>query len=232
MIHDYDDADVIDKDGQKVGPVERSFVDDSGNVRFVEVKIGTLRSKHRLIPVDDADQTSTGLRVPYTEQVIEDSPDVSSVEEDLTGDPLKRVRTYYDGGTVGGTSEDDQAPAAQPVTTKDTDGGGGLGDKLRERLHEAGDTAGNLLHRDDHGDDAAPATGVTTSSGVVDKGDVVEIPIVEERLVKQPVVTEVLRVRKTPKTEQRTAKADVRKEDVDVVQEGDVTVRNGDSKET
>jgi stress response protein YsnF len=61
---------------------------------------------------------------------------------------------------------------------------------------------------------------------VIDKGDVVEIPIVEERLVKQPVVTEVLRVHKTLRTERRTVEADVRKEDVEVEGTGDAEIRD------
>lgn len=230
MIHDYDDADVIDKDGQKLGPVERSYVDDRGDVRFVEVKIGTLRTKYRFIPVEDVDQTSAGLRVPYKAEVIEDSPDASSVEDTLAGDLLDRVRSYYADAAAVGAPHDDQAPAAVPANAEETDAGEGLGDKLRERLHAADAAGGDLLHRHDHGDDAPPTTGVATSSGVVDKGDVVDIPIVEERLVKQPVVTEVLRVRKTPQTEQRTAEADVQKEDVEVVEDGDAVVRDDTGK--
>lgn len=61
---------------------------------------------------------------------------------------------------------------------------------------------------------------------MVDKGDAVEIPIVEERVVKHPVVTEVLRVRKTPITERRTVEADVRKEDIEVEGTGDTQVRD------
>lgn len=55
---------------------------------------------------------------------------------------------------------------------------------------------------------------------MVDAGDAVEILIVEERVVKQPVVTEVLRVRKTPRTGRRIVEADVRKEDIAVEEPG------------
>ena len=56
---------------------------------------------------------------------------------------------------------------------------------------------------------------------VRDLGDVIEVPVIEERMVKTPVVKEVLRIRKRSVTEQRTVSADLRKEDVDVVKEGD-----------
>ncbi len=60
-----------------------------------------------------------------------------------------------------------------------------------------------------------------------DMGDVIEVPVIEEELVKRPVVKEVLRVRKTQVSESRTVEADIRKEDVEVVQDGDAVV--GDS---
>ena len=58
--------------------------------------------------------------------------------------------------------------------------------------------------------------------------DVVEIPIIEERLVKQPVVTEVVRVRKNAVSDTHEVQADLRKEDVEVETEGDYRVREDD----
>jgi len=48
------------------------------------------------------------------------------------------------------------------------------------------------------------------------------VPIVEEELVKRPVVKEVLRIRKHSVSEGRTVSADVRKEEIEVDTEGDV----------
>jgi len=59
---------------------------------------------------------------------------------------------------------------------------------------------------------------------VRDLGDVIEIPIIEEVLVKKQVVREVLRVRKSQLTEMGTAAADLRKETVDVVSTSEVSV--------
>jgi len=60
---------------------------------------------------------------------------------------------------------------------------------------------------------------------VRDLGDVIEVPIVEEEIVKRPVVKEVLRIRKSSTSERQTVQDDVRKEDVEVISEGDVPVR-------
>ena len=56
----------------------------------------------------------------------------------------------------------------------------------------------------------------------LDRGDVIEIPIVEEVLVKKPVVREVVRIRKRTVTESRTVEADVRHEDVEIVEGEDL----------
>lgn len=60
---------------------------------------------------------------------------------------------------------------------------------------------------------------------VRDLGDVVEIPVVEEELVKRPVVKEVIRVRKTSVPQERLVEDVVRREDVEVERE-DVTGRS------
>lgn len=62
--------------------------------------------------------------------------------------------------------------------------------------------------------------------GVVETRDEGAISIVEEGVVKQPFVTETLRIRKPLGTERRTIEADVRKEDAGVEGAGDAEVRD------
>ncbi len=57
---------------------------------------------------------------------------------------------------------------------------------------------------------------------VRDLGDVIEVPIVEEELVKRPVVKEVLRIRKSSTSERQTVQGEVRKEEIEVDEEGNV----------
>lgn len=92
---DYDGAHVIDGTGEAIGTVERTYADDSGGVQFVEVKIGTLLAKHRMVPAGEADLQNDGLHVPYDKGVILSSPDVSDVKHVLDGDVLGSVRDYY-----------------------------------------------------------------------------------------------------------------------------------------
>lgn len=185
MTVTYDGASAYDAEGNKVGTVERTYIDDNGAAQFVAVKSGTLRHRHRLIPTAGADMGDDGLRLPYSSDTISDGPEVDP-EDTLEGDVLGETRAYY----LGSTGEEAQ------------------GD---ERHHEDGPEHEDVPL-------VAPASGESVESlgQVRDLGDVIEVPIVEERLVRQPYVKEVVRIRKTSASETRTVGAEVRRETVEV----------------
>ena len=113
MIQDYDGAEVVDAQGEPIGAVERSYVDDSGIARFVELMIGAFFPKHRLIPLAGAQFTSGRLVVPHTMDMIVESPDASPASDTLEGELLEQVQAYYaldwestDADTAGSTEED------------------------------------------------------------------------------------------------------------------------------
>ena len=214
MMEDYDGAHLLDADGNDLGTVERSYVDESGAVQFVSVKMGALFAKHRLVPVDQAQQTDQGLQVPYIKDVVEESPDVSSGDL-LEGDALEQVRSYYAGdyGAAEGATGDrepDGDTAARPV-----------GETDREA------TSRTLQPESDSTGEEPPAAAGEAGSGppsteVRDLGDVIEVPVVEEVMVKKPVVKEVLRVKKQDQVDRQTVSGEVRREQVEVASEGDV----------
>jgi len=103
---DYDGAHVIDSDGENIGTVERTFAGDTGDVQYVEVKMGSLFAKHRMVPAGDADLQNDGLHVPYGKGVILSSPDVSRVEDTLDGEVLETVRDYYTNAPAADTDDD------------------------------------------------------------------------------------------------------------------------------
>lgn len=207
MIEDFDGADVIDASGEKIGTVERSYVDDQGSIQLVEVKMGGFLAKHRLVPLDAVGRTDQGLTVPYARDVVEGSPDASSAGDTLEGALLDEVRAYYAGGTA-------VAPPAVPASQVQPGGaseaevaGGGGEATFPESGAVTSETPGGL--------DAGQM------GQIRDLGDVIEVPIVEEELVKRPVVKEVLRIRKSALTEQQRVGGEVRKEDIEVNREGD-----------
>jgi hypothetical protein len=95
MLQHYDGAKVLDPAGNVIGTVERTYDDDTGVARYVEVKFGSIFSKHRLVPLDEAQIGDDGLTVPYSQAMVEDAPDASSVKETLDGDTLDQARAYY-----------------------------------------------------------------------------------------------------------------------------------------
>jgi Domain of unknown function (DUF2382)/PRC-barrel domain len=202
MMQTYDGADVVDALGEPVGTVERSYVDESGTVRLVEVAIGSFFPKYRLIPVADAQLTDGRLAVPYTKDVIVESPDASPTRATLEGALLERVWASYGSGPE---STDVAMAAGEDVAAAPA-----------SRAGASDDTS-------EPGPDTAPRVGE-----VRDRGDVIEIPIVEDEVevVRRPVVKEVLRVRKDRVTEQQTIDTTVRKERIEVTQDDDLVARD------
>jgi hypothetical protein len=207
MMQTYDGADVVDALGEPVGAVERSYVDESGTIRLVEVAIGSFFPKYRLIPVADAQLTDGRLTVPYTKDVIVESPDASPTRATLEGALLERVWASYGSGP----ESTDVAMAAGAVAAGE-------------------DVAAAPASRAGASDDTSePAPGTAPQVGEVrDRGDVIEIPIVEDEVevVRRPVVKEVLRVRKDQVTEQQTIDTTVRKERIEVAQDDDLVARD------
>lgn len=200
VVQDYNGATVIDATGEAIGTVERSYVDDTGAVRMVRVKLGRLFAKHRLVPVDAVGREDDTLRIPYLKQLVEDSPDVDA-DDSLEGEALERVRAYYAGTRERLLEERGPSAAEHPPAGADVPPA-----VVRDAV---------VPTREDAEEIAA----------IRDRGDTVEIPIVEEELVKRPVVKEVLRVRKQTVSEQQQVDEQLRTEDVELEREGDVEIR-------
>jgi len=197
MIQDFDGRDVVGPDGNKIGSVDQTYVDDSGEAQFVEVKTGALFGKHKLIPVDSGELTDNGLQVPYTKDVVDGSPDIPSSADEIEGELLERVREYYAGAGPNATTGAGEA-AAVPVSE-----GSDVSDTA-SRQQASADIASTPLQENQQ---------VGTAR---DLGDVIEVPIIEEVLVKKPVVREVVRIRKRQSSETRAVGAELRKEDLEV----------------
>lgn len=112
---DYDGAHVIDSEGEDIGTVERTFAGDRGDVQFVEVKLGSLFAKHRMVPAGDVDLQDDGLHVPYDKGVIVSSPDVSEIRDRLDGSALDTVRAFYESAPIANASDDESAEVASPT---------------------------------------------------------------------------------------------------------------------
>src|SRR5829696_29741 len=67
--------DVVDRDGQKVGKVRDLFLDsESDRPEWAGVSTGFLGRRIALVPLADAAEAEGTIRVPFTEQQIEEAP--------------------------------------------------------------------------------------------------------------------------------------------------------------
>ena len=214
MVQDYNGAAVVDATGEEIGTVERSYLDDAGTVRVVRVKMGRLFAKHRLVPMDAARREADRLSIPYTKQMVEDSPDVDA-DDTLEHEGLERVRTYYAGSAPRQSAHAPDEEQAEERSAR--------AEERRAVVQEVPPASGR--------DAAVSAQNDADEVGRIrDRGDVIEIPIVEEELVKRPVVKEILRVKKSTITEHQDVTADLRKEEVEIDQEGDVEIRTDEQR--
>ncbi len=216
MIDDSDGATVVDTTGEQIGTVERSYVDESGAVRMVAVKLGRLFAKHRLVPVDGAGQRDGVLRIPYARQLVEEAPEADG-EDEVDSETLARVRAHYPRDRVSVHDLRDQDP--DPAVMPHDDGA---------PIHER--PAGRQIPDEARAVSAASEDAPTPPTRIRDLGEVIEVPIVAEELVKVPVVKEVLRIRKETITTPRQVTETLRREELDVQQHGDVDVRLDDDR--
>jgi sporulation protein YlmC with PRC-barrel domain len=94
------DADVYDRDGEKIGTVKDLYVDDTeeGDVRFLDVGVGGflgLGEKHFMVPMEAVTDTSGGgVTIGQSREKVEGSPelDTKGVPEDAY---QQEVYDYY-----------------------------------------------------------------------------------------------------------------------------------------
>jgi hypothetical protein len=205
---DFDGAEVMDSNGVSVGKVERTYIDDAGAPRYVEVKFGTLLPKHRLIPVAEAELRDDGLlAVPFDKDTIEGSPDAPT-SNTLEPAELQQIDSYYRGSGIedDSKSEEESGPPGGEIAQAEEDEE--QKQASRDQFEVVDESAGGLQVGDQ-----VPAG---MNAPVTDRGDVVEVPVLEEVLVKKTVVKEILRVKKTDIVEQETVEGDVQKEALEV----------------
>jgi hypothetical protein len=141
---------------------------------------------------------------------------VGDAGDTFDGDRLDAVRTFYSGIDEGSAV----TAAAVPVDGEDESGGDADEDGNNTGVSAPRASEVSAEEMADGGDDVPTVPmavdGDPSVGQVRDLGDVIEVPILEEQVVKRPVVKEVVRVKKVPKTQQATVSGDVRREDVEV----------------
>jgi hypothetical protein len=220
VTDDYDGVEVVDGAGEHIGKVERTFVDDSNAPRFVEVKFGTLLPKHRLIPTGEADLTDDGqLQVPYTKDVIEASPDAPK-SDTLEPADLDDITAYYRRDDRNQNENEIRTESVAVPTYSEGQSVTTVPQRTPSHQFDIVDESGGALQVGDE----VPAG---LEAPIRETADMVEVPVLEEILVKKTVVREILRVRKSDIVEQETIEGDVRKEGIEIDDEAGAVVDTG-----
>lgn len=226
MIKDYDGDPVLGPDGNQIGAVERTYVDDNDVVRYVAVQLVSDRGAHlHLVPADGVQRIADGVQIPYTQAIVAGSPSIGGDEDTIEGNILGDVQAYFDrapanaqSGNVAANPSDNQATAETLSSSQPTAEAIG-----RSAVSDDAITENAAL---DEPTERSLGTHLGEARVV---GDVVEIPVLEERLVKQTVVKEIIRVRKRQATETQQVQADLRQERLDIDADPGVIVHDRQS---
>jgi uncharacterized protein (TIGR02271 family) len=212
-------APVYDSAGDKIGKVEEIFYDyETNEPEWIGLGAGLFGTKRVLVPVRDASIEGDGVSVPYSKDVVKDSPDIDG--DQISYETERELYAYYSGG-------DADAPTAREGTVtrheEELQVGKQQVDAGQARLRKWVETepvdVDVELKRE-----TARVTREKIDEPVGDAelgDDEVKVPLrAEEPVVaKKTVAKERVGLEKGVETEQRTVSEDVRKERVDV--EGD-----------
>ncbi|MDF0531657.1 PRC and DUF2382 domain-containing protein [Tsukamurella sp. 8F] len=224
---------IVGDQGEKIGSVGQIYVDDrSGTPTFVTIKTGLFGTKETFVPLHKAEQTSDGIRVPYSKDFVKDAPNIEA-EGNLTEDEQRNLFEYY-GLSSSGEQQHDPDAADLNQNARGSDGAGvgtGAAAGAAAGAGAAGAAAG-AAGRGQH-----DPRGQAAGQGVAGQGHAAQgqaggqrqqaadnendLVLREEQLnvSKERVQTGTIRLRKHVVTEQKTITVPVEREEFEVVRE-------------
>lgn len=244
------DYEVVDAEGNKVGPVEHMWVDGAtGRPEFLAVKSGSFLGSTHIVPVAGAriDEGRRQMRLPYRDDQIKNAPHFDK-DAELSDDDERRVYDYYGlerstapspSGLAAGAGMRREAPEMRtsgqdqqtiPLAEEELEVGKRPVEAGRVRLRKVIRTEHVSqpveLRREEVHVERVPASGEQVPPNAFQEQEI-EVPVRREEPVveKEAHLTGQVRVGKTAETERRTVEGDVRREDVELDREGNVETR-------
>jgi uncharacterized protein (TIGR02271 family) len=171
-------------DGDKIGSIGQVYLDnDSGEPAWVTVKTGLLGSSESFVPLDQAELTNDGVRVPYDKDRVKGAPNIDTGRE-LSAEEEERLYSYY--GLGAGTA---QGYTTDTTTDYDT----------RPRT-EGYDTSGQTT--DDAMTRSEERVRTGTESRQAGRARLRKYVVTEQQQVTVPVTREEARVEREPITDE------------------------------
>lgn len=223
--------------------------DATAALEFISVKVGTLMGKSHIIPVAQREVDSTGgvITVPYAENLVKDAPSFGS-DDELSPQDENEMYQYYGidrsmgqsptglpGGAQAGTYVADEVGTREYTGTDTGERSMQLAEeqlqvgkqqveagrvRLRKVVHTERREVPVELRREDVRVERIDARGMDVPDTAFQEEEI-EVPVMREEAVvgKETRVTGGVRVDKSTEVETRTVGGEVRKEDVEVVED-------------
>ncbi len=113
---------VYDQGGSKIGSVEEVFYDaDTQQPEWIGIGTGFFGMKRVLVPVAGASVTADGITVPYSKDMVKDTPDIDG--DEISEDTERQLYSYYGipySDSRSDTTLADAGPTTGTVDTVDT----------------------------------------------------------------------------------------------------------------
>jgi len=201
-------------DGDKIGSIGTVYLDNSsGEPAWVTVKTGLFGSNESFVPLEQAELSEGGIRVPYDKERVKGAPNIET-DRELSEQEEDQLYSYY--GLSGNTADN---------LTTDSDRGWGAGESGYQAASTGTDTgmasttgmAGTTGMTDTTDDYRTRAEGYDTSGPTTDEA----MTRSEERLRAgtEKVAAGKARLRKYVTTEQQQVTVPVTREEVRVERE-------------
>jgi uncharacterized protein (TIGR02271 family) len=208
--------------GDKIGSIGQVYLDNaSGEPAWVTVKTGFFGSSESFVPLEQAELTDDGVRVPYDKDRVKGAPNIET-DRELSEQEENQLYSYYG---LGGTGSDTTTGVTSGTTSDQS--GFESGEPARYAGYDAGTTPGSnptYTQTDYTGDrDVTDGTTGTTDTGYDTSGPTTDDAMTrsEERVRTGTETQEAgrARLRKYVVSEQQQVNVPVTREEVRVERE-------------
>jgi len=211
-------------DGAKIGSIGTVYLDNaSGEPAWVTVKTGLFGSNESFVPLEQAELSEDGIRVPYDKERVKNAPNIET-DRELSEQEEDQLYSYYGlSGTTAGMTTDTTTD-----TTTDSDRGWGAGESGYQAASTGTDTgmtgtaAGMTETAGQYRSEGYDTSGPTTDEAMTrseerlragteqveaGRARLRKYVVTEQQQVNVPVTREEVRVEREPITEGNYDKA-------------------------
>jgi len=214
-------------DGDKIGSIGQVYLDNaSGEPAWVTVKTGLFGSNESFVPLEQAELTDDGVRVPYDKDRVKGAPNIET-DKELSEQEEEQLYAYYGLATSGSATGGEDQSFRTDITE---------GEPVRYAGYDAGTTPGSnptLRDSDYVGDETTSGTYETQGRSAdadsgYDSGYDTSGPTTDDAMTRseervrtgtESVQTGRARLRKYVTTEQQQVSVPVTREQVRVERE-------------